>query len=106
MWKDCLFATGVVFALTGFGSVPEVTLVPRPREIALQDGFTERTNETVVTDRSVPSEGYRMKVSADGMAEILWTNPSEPRDFGDFRSRIERHRRRLIGMGVNCQPLE
>ena len=40
------------------------------------------------------------------MAEILWTNPPEPRDFGEFRARIETHRRRLIGMGVNCQPLE
>ena len=39
------------------------------------------------------------------MAEILWTDP-QPRDFGDFRSRIERHRKRLIAMGVNCQPLE
>ena len=39
------------------------------------------------------------------MAEILWTDP-QPRDFGDFRSRVERHRKRLIVMGVNCQPLE
>ena len=39
------------------------------------------------------------------MAEILWTDP-QPRDFGDFRSHVERQRNRLIAMDVNCQPLE
>ncbi len=38
------------------------------------------------------------------MAEVLWRNPPN-RDFGAFVRRIAQHRRRLVKMGVNCQPV-
>lgn len=38
-------------------------------------------------------------------AEVFWSSP-ENRNYNDFRRRMERHRRRLIEMGVNCAPLE
>ena len=38
------------------------------------------------------------------MAEVLWSDP-KPRDFDAFAKRAAIHRRRLIGMGVNCQPV-
>lgn len=38
------------------------------------------------------------------MAEVLWSNPSK-RDYEGFLKRMERHRTRLIKMGVNCAPL-
>jgi hypothetical protein len=48
---------------------------------------------------------WKMWPRACAMAEILWTNP-QPRDFGDFRRRVIEHRKRLIAMHVNCQPVE
>ena len=48
---------------------------------------------------------WKMWPRALAMAEILWSNP-HPRDFADFRKRVAIHRKRLIKMGVNCQPLE
>ena len=48
---------------------------------------------------------WKMWPRALAMAEILWSNP-QPRDFADFRKRVAIHRKRLIKMGVNCQPLE
>jgi hexosaminidase len=39
------------------------------------------------------------------MAEVLWT-PAEKKNFDDFLRRMRVHRRRLVGMGVNCAPLE
>lgn len=38
-------------------------------------------------------------------AEVLWTNPV-PRDYADFRRRMETHRPRLLRKFVNCAPLE
>ena len=38
------------------------------------------------------------------MAEILWRDP-KPRDFADFERRVRVHRKRLVKMGVNCQPV-
>lgn len=38
------------------------------------------------------------------MSEVLWRNP-QPRDFTEFSGRMQSHRRRLIGKGVNCAPL-
>lgn len=63
MRKSYLVA-GMLAVRTGFGAL---TLVPQPREIAVQGGHTDRTNVTVIVDRAVPPEGYRMKVSADGV---------------------------------------
>ena len=37
-------------------------------------------------------------------AEVFWS-PAERRDFVDFLRRMERHRRRLVGTGINCAPL-
>ncbi|MBQ3096582.1 MAG: beta-N-acetylhexosaminidase [Kiritimatiellae bacterium] len=47
---------------------------------------------------------WKMWPRTCAMAEVLWANPS-PRDFKDFSSRMETHRRRLISAGVNCAPL-
>ena len=41
---------------------------------------------------------------ACAIAEVLWLGDSKPK-FGDFRLRMESHRRRLIEAGVNCAPL-
>ena len=38
------------------------------------------------------------------MAEILWSDP-RPRDFPAFAKRAAIHRKRLVRMGVNCQPV-
>jgi hypothetical protein len=49
---------------------------------------------------------WKMWPRSCAMAEILWTNPSHPRDFGDFRERVKDHRKRLVEMYINCQPVE
>ncbi|HNX03938.1 MAG TPA: beta-N-acetylhexosaminidase [Opitutales bacterium] len=48
---------------------------------------------------------WKMWPRACAMAEILWTNPKD-RDFEDFRERVKSHRRRLVRMHVNCQPVD
>ena len=48
---------------------------------------------------------WKMWPRACATAEVFWT-PSAKRDFGDFRRRMETHRRRLVGRHVNCAPLE
>jgi hexosaminidase len=48
---------------------------------------------------------WKMWPRSCAMAEILWTNP-QPRNFQDFRDRVKDHRKRLIKMYVNCQPVE
>ena len=47
---------------------------------------------------------WKMWPRACAMAETLWTKP-EKKNFDCFMKRMEIHRRRLIGMGVNCAPL-
>ena len=37
-------------------------------------------------------------------AEVFWS-PTGKRDYVDFLRRMERHRRRLVGAGINCAPL-
>jgi hexosaminidase len=49
---------------------------------------------------------WKMWPRSCAMAEILWTNPPHPRDFGDFRERVKDHRKRLVEMYINCQPVE
>lgn len=39
-------------------------------------------------------------------AEALWSAPPAPRDTDDFLRRMNIHRRRLIGRGINCAPLK
>ena len=39
------------------------------------------------------------------LAEIAWTGPGT-HSFTDFRTRMVRHRERLISKRVNCAPLE
>lgn len=41
---------------------------------------------------------------ACAIAEVLWLGDAKP-GFGDFRLRMEKHRRRLIADKVNCAPL-
>ena len=48
---------------------------------------------------------WRMWPRAFAMSEVLWTAP-EKRDFEEFKVRAARERARLIGMGINCAPLE
>jgi hexosaminidase len=48
---------------------------------------------------------WKMWPRACAMAEVLWT-PAEKKNFDDFLRRMRVHRRRLVGMGVNCAPLE
>ena len=38
-------------------------------------------------------------------AEILWSNPA-PRDYADFRRRMDTHRPRLLRRLINCAPME
>ena len=38
-------------------------------------------------------------------AEILWSNPA-PRDYADFRRRMDAHRPRLLRKLINCAPME
>ena len=38
-------------------------------------------------------------------AEILWSNPA-PRDYADFRRRMDAHRPRLLRRLINCAPME
>ena len=49
--------------------------------------------------------GWRMWPRAFAMAEILWTAPQK-RDFAEFSRRVEKERKRIISMGVNCAPLK
>jgi hexosaminidase len=48
---------------------------------------------------------WKMWPRACAMSEVLWTG-SEKKDFDGFMKRMQTHRRRLIGMGVNCAPLQ
>ena len=48
---------------------------------------------------------WKMWPRGCAMAEILWTNP-QPRNFAEFRERVKDHRKRLVKMHVNCQPVE
>ena len=48
---------------------------------------------------------WRMWPRGFAMSEILWTAP-QARDFEEFKRRAAVERGRLIGMGVNCAPLE
>ena len=48
---------------------------------------------------------WKMWPRACAMAELLWTDP-QPRDIAGFLRRVAVHRKRLVKMGVNCQPLE
>ena len=49
---------------------------------------------------------FKLWPRACAFAEVMWTSPSEPRDFSDFKSRMVAHRARLVSAGVNCAPLE
>ena len=48
---------------------------------------------------------WKMWPRACATAEVFWS-PAERRDFADFRKRMETHRSRLVGLRVNCAPLE
>jgi len=48
---------------------------------------------------------WKMWPRACATAEVFWS-PAEKRDFADFRQRMATHRSRLIGLHVNCAPLE
>ena len=48
---------------------------------------------------------WRMWPRAFAMSEILWSAP-KTRDFADFKRRAAVERTRLIGLGVNCAPME
>ena len=49
---------------------------------------------------------FKLWPRACAFAETVWTAPAAPRDFEDFKRRMEVHRRRLIADGVNCAPVE
>lgn len=44
-----------------------LALMPQPLKVVEKEGTTGKTNVTVVTDISIPREGYRLTVSADGV---------------------------------------
>ena len=48
---------------------------------------------------------YKMWPRTLAMAEALWSAPSAPRDYEDFRRRALAHRKRLIVQHVNCAPI-
>ena len=45
----------------------ELSLVPKPGRVVLTGGVTTRTNITFVTDAGLPSEGYRLVVTKEGV---------------------------------------
>jgi hexosaminidase len=47
---------------------------------------------------------WRMWPRACALAEVLWTGGAK-KDFGEFVSRLEKHRLRLIQQGVNVAPV-
>ena len=49
---------------------------------------------------------WKMWPRTAAIAEVLWTYPSQPRDFPEFLTRMETHRKRLLKAGVNCAPLK
>ena len=48
---------------------------------------------------------WKMWPRMSALAEIFWTGPNHP-SFGDFKSRMYVHRRRLRAIGVNCAPID
>jgi hexosaminidase len=48
---------------------------------------------------------YMAYPRASALAEVLWS-PKRPRDFNEFRPRLETHLQRLSAMEVNYRPLE
>ena len=49
---------------------------------------------------------FKMWPRALAFAEAVWTAPERRQDFSDFESRAELHRRRLVGRGVVCAPIQ
>ena len=49
---------------------------------------------------------FKLWPRACAFAEAMWTAPSAPRDFADFKRRMEVHRKRLVAAHVNCAPIE
>ena len=48
---------------------------------------------------------WRAWPRACALAEVLWSNPA-PRDYADFRRRMDTHRPRLLRALINCAPME
>ena len=48
---------------------------------------------------------WKLWTRACALSEVLWTGTNRP-GYGDFRRRMEIHRKRLLARGVNCAPLE
>ena len=44
-----------------------LALVPQPQKVVELEGSTDKVTVTEVTDKSVPAEGYRLTVAADGV---------------------------------------
>ena len=49
-----------------------IALVPQPQKVVESGGVTTNVQVTVRTDASIPAEGYRLKVAADGV--IVWSS--------------------------------
>lgn len=47
---------------------------------------------------------WKLWPRACALAEVLWTGDAKP-GYADFRRRMEAHRQRLLGQGVNCATL-
>ncbi len=48
---------------------------------------------------------WKMWPRSCALAEALWTGAKRP-GFANFKARMQAHRARLIGQGVNCAPLD
>ena len=48
---------------------------------------------------------WKLWTRACALSEVLWTGAGRP-GYGDFRRRMEIHRKWLLARGVNCAPLE
>ena len=48
---------------------------------------------------------WKLWTRACALSEVLWTGANRP-GYGDFRRRMEIHRKRLLARGVNCAPLD
>ena len=120
-----------VLAFAGFAGMElaaSLCLLPQPATLTEAAG-TCPTNVLVfyVKDPGVGSEGYRISISGSSvrvtsgdasgefyanqtLAQLRAGRATYPcveiEDAPAYRWRVEIHRKRLVKMGVNCQPLE
>ena len=90
------FALVVLVAVWGIATFAELSLVPKPRFISQSFGLTAATNVVRLADASLPAEGYRLSVSADGVR--IWSAD----EAGFFYGRMTLDQLRLADGRLPC----